>query len=219
MEYETEEQQVEALKNWWAENGRAVIAGVVLGGAVIGGWTFWQSHSEGKSIAASDAYSRTMVALSQDNPDNALKFADEAQEDNPNHLYAAYAGMAAALAAVEKGDLVEAGKRLQWVVDNVSQSDVKHIAQVRLARVRGAEGEAAAGLATLPSSYPEAFTGMVEEARGDLHMQAGDTDAARTAYQAAAASEFVANREGLTMKLNELAQPGDNEDTASESTS
>ena len=41
MEYETEEQQVEALKDWWAENGRAVIAGVVLGVVVIGGLGLW----------------------------------------------------------------------------------------------------------------------------------------------------------------------------------
>ena len=53
MEYETEEQQVEALKEWWAENGRAIIAGVVLGGVVIGGWGWWQSHRENQAVAAS----------------------------------------------------------------------------------------------------------------------------------------------------------------------
>ena len=42
-EYETEEQQVEALKQWWAENGRAVLMGIGLGLVLIFGFRFWQS--------------------------------------------------------------------------------------------------------------------------------------------------------------------------------
>ena len=219
MEYETEEQQVQALKDWWSENGRAVIAGVVLGVGVIGGWTLWQGHVEKKTVAASDAFSGAIAALAQNDTDTALNLADEAVDDNAGHLYASYANLAAARAAVEKEDLAEAASRLQWVVDNAPQDDVKLIAQVRLARVQGATGDAAAGLASLPSSFPDAFTGLVEEARGDLHVLDGDTEAARSAYQAANDSQYVANREGLIMKLNELAQPGDLEDGGSESAS
>ena len=48
---------------------------------------------------------------------------------------------------------------------------------------------------------------MVEEVRGDLLVLKGDTDAARTAYEAAQESQYVSNRDGLMMKLNELATP------------
>jgi len=41
-----------------------------------------------------------------------------------------------------------------------------------------------------------------------LLVMSGDLDAARSAYQAAQESQYVANREALTMKLNELAVPG-----------
>jgi len=219
VQYETEDQQVEALKDWWAENGRAVIAGVVLGVVIIGGWGLWQSHGEKKTVTASDAYSQTMEALGEADLQTTLDIAAEVQDDNPGHLYASYAAMAAARAAVENNDLGEAAKRLQWVVDNAPMDDVQLIAQVRLARVMGAEGDAAGGLAALPSSFPDAFAGLVEEARGDLHVLEGDVDAARTAYQAAAESQYVANRDGLTMKLNELAQPEDSDASEGESTS
>lgn len=219
MDYETEEQQVEALKTWWTENGRAVVAGVVLGAGVIGGWTFWQDRVEKKTVAASDAYSQALAAVNQADADTALNLADQVADDNPDHLYAAYASLAAARAAVENNDLDEAASRLEWVVDNAPQDDVKLIAQVRLARVKGANGDPSGGLAVLPGSFPESFAGLVEEARGDLHVLAGNEAAARTAYQAASASDYVANREGLTMKINELAQPGDNDDSGSESTS
>jgi len=219
VKYETEEQQVEALKDWWTENGRAVIAGVVLGIAVIGGWSLWQGHRESKTVAASDSFSRTMEAAEAADADTALSLADQVQDENPGHLYAAYAGFAAARAAVENNDLAEAARQLEWVMENAPQEDVQLIAQVRLARVKGAIGDASGGLSALPTSFPDAFTGLVEEARGDLHSIAGDTEAARAAYQAAMDSEFVANREGLTMKLNEVALPEDVQDDASEGTS
>jgi len=66
-------------------------------------------------------------------------------------------------------------------------------------------GDAAKGLGSLPTSFPEAFSGLVEEARGDLLAISGDIDGARSAYEEAKKSQFVANPDALTMKLNELA--------------
>jgi predicted negative regulator of RcsB-dependent stress response len=206
VEYETEEQQVEALKDWWTENGRAVITGVVLGATIIGGWTFWQSRVESQAVAASDGFSQTIAAINASDSDTAVKIADELQDDQPDSLYSSYANLAAARADIENDNLSGAADRLKWVANNAPQSDVQLIAKVRLARVQGALGDAAAGLASLPSSFPDAFAGLVEEARGDLLFIKGDSDAARTAYEAAQDSAFVANREGLTMKLNELAK-------------
>ena len=212
MEYETEEQQVEALKEWWAENGRAVIAGVVLGGSVIGGWTFWNSYQEKQIVAASDAFSQSMDSINASDKDATLGLADELQDDRPKHLYASYANFAAARIAVENEDLEEAKNRLQWVVDNAPQDDVKLIAQVRLARVVGAIGDASTALGILPTSFPDSFVGLIEEARGDLLLATGDTDGARLAYESAAASQYVANREGLNMKLDDLAASVDEAD-------
>lgn len=207
MEYETEEQQVEALKAWWNENGRAVVTGVVLGGAVIGGWKFWEGRQESQAIAASDSYSRTLEAIDANDTDEAIKLANELKDDQPDTLYSAYSNMAAARAAIENGDLDDAASRLEWVANNAPQDDVVMIAKVRLARVQGAAGDASAGLASLPKKFPDAFIGLVEEARGDLMIQTGDEDGARAAYEAAQASQFVANRDALIMKLNELALP------------
>lgn len=219
MEYETEEQQVEALKEWWNENGKAVIAGVVLGGAAIGGWTFWQDRTEKQAIAASDSFSQAIEAVNSDDSAAVINLADVLADDHPDHLYAAYTNLAAARAAVVDNNLELAANKLSWVAENAPQNDVKLIAKVRLARVKGAAGDAKAGLAELPKSFPESFTGLVEEARGDLLVLEGDWSAARSAYEAAASSQFVANREGLTMKLNELAVPGENGTDESDSTS
>lgn len=205
MEYETEEQQVEALKAWWAENGRAVIAGVVLGVAVIGGWSFWTDRQERRAIAASDVWSETMAAVAAGDGARVASLADRLADDHEGTLYAAYANLAAARVAVEGGALDTAAERLAWVAEHAPQPDVALIASVRLARVDGARGDAGAGLKRLPESYPDSFAGLVEEARGDLLVQEGNADGARAAYEKAQASGDVADPNALTMKLNELA--------------
>jgi len=205
VEYETEEQQVEALKAWWAENGKAVIAGVVLGVGIIGGWSFWQGREEKLAVAASDAYSETMSAVTAGEGASVVALADELTDNHGGTLYAAYASLAAARVAVEEGDLETAAARLDWVVDAAPQEDIQLIATVRLARVEGALGKGETALERLPSDYPETFTGLIEEARGDLLAANGDVAAARSAYEKAQASGNVVDANALTMKINELA--------------
>lgn len=46
----TEEEQVEALKKWWKENGTAVIVGVVIGiSAVVGFWK-WREYRDARLL-------------------------------------------------------------------------------------------------------------------------------------------------------------------------
>ena len=205
MEYETEEQQVEALKAWWSENGRAVIAGIVLGVVVIGGWSFWKSRQAQAAVAASDLYSRAMAAVDGGDGAQVAELADTLADDHDDTLYASFASLAAARVAIEAGDLAAAAARLAWTAEHAPQDDVRLIARVRLARVEGAEGKGEEALQSLPSSYPEEFTGLVEEARGDLLLASGDADGARAAYEKARDAGNVADPEALGMKLDDLA--------------
>ena len=207
MSYETEEQQVEALKAWWDENGRAVLLGVGLGIFVIAAYNFWQSRKEQSAVAASDLYSQSVEALRAGETDKAQALATELSDEHSGALYASYGRMAAARAAVEAGDIPAAEKHLEWAVKNTDQPDVKVIAQVRLARVRAELGDVSAGLKTLPKSVNEAFTGIVEEVRGDLHLLSGDSAAARSAYQAAQEAGGVADPAALQIKLDDIAEP------------
>ncbi len=208
MQYETEEQQVEALKEWWSENGKAVIMGIALGVLLVIAWTWWKSSQEKKAVAASDNFSETMEALQAGDYEKVSVLSKEAKEDHDGTLYAAYTSLSAARAAVEQGNLEQAASELQWAVDNAELEDVSVIARVRLARVKGAMGDAAGGLDVLPSKYSEGFTALIEEARGDLLGSTGDAAAAKTAYQAALDSNGSPDPGALRMKLNELATLG-----------
>ena len=62
-DYETEEQQVEALKNWWKENGTAVITGAALGIAALSGWRGWEWYQEKQAKEASDMFANVQEAV------------------------------------------------------------------------------------------------------------------------------------------------------------
>ncbi|MCW8956189.1 MAG: tetratricopeptide repeat protein, partial [Gammaproteobacteria bacterium] len=53
MDYETEEQQVEALKRWWKENGKLIITGLTLGLALVVGVRFYNQYVNERAEAAS----------------------------------------------------------------------------------------------------------------------------------------------------------------------
>lgn len=209
MDYESEEQQVEALKKWWEENGRSVILGVVIGAGAIGGWQWWGSHKLATAQDASDTYAATLSALSEEEGD-VVEAAALAKSEHGDTLYAVMASLAAARGLVEKNDLAGAVTQLQWAVENAEQPDVAVISKIRLARVLGATGDIDAALAMLPTDAAAVFTGLIEEVRGDLYVAKGESDLARSAYQAALDSgQRTADANALNMKLDDLAVTGE----------
>ena len=59
--YTTEEEQVEALKKWWRENGKAVIAGFIIGFGAIFGWREWQAHVTEEAQKASRQFQEMAI--------------------------------------------------------------------------------------------------------------------------------------------------------------
>ena len=81
-EYETEEQQVEALKQWWADNGRAVLMGIGLGLVAIFGWRGWQGHQTSVAETASSAYTSVMESLeNKDDGETCLLYTSPSPRD------------------------------------------------------------------------------------------------------------------------------------------
>ena len=56
--YDSEEQQVEAIKDWWKENGKAVVLGVVVGLGGLFGWRYYQD-----SVVQAQAHQNNTVKL------------------------------------------------------------------------------------------------------------------------------------------------------------
>ena len=114
------------------------------------------------------------------------------------------AALLVAKAKESKGESVEAIENLQWVVDHAKQETVKSLGRLRLARLYIAASEYAKAEALLDQSFPEAYTSLYQELRGDLYVARGNHEEARKAYDAAISAADVSDIEFLKMKRDNL---------------
>ena len=203
--YETEEQQIEALKKWWKENGKAFVIGATIGVAALLGVKGWFNYQNSQRVAASAEFQHLTQELKAGENQSVMIRADHIIDAFPSTPYAPLAAMALAKVKVEDGQLAAAQSKLQWAVDNARQDDLRHTARLRLARVMLAAGQADQALAVIDKVKPEGFAAAYQEVRGDIYVAMQQPDKARTAYQAALDALQPGEDNGiLQMKLEDL---------------
>ncbi|EKO3820487.1 YfgM family protein [Vibrio harveyi] len=201
--YDTEEQQVEAIKDWWKENGKAVIIGAVVGLGGLFGWRYYQDSVIQASEAASQSYTTVMNAL-QTKGAEAQADIQAFIDSNKVKEYSVLAALQLAKVQVDAKDLSAALEQLKWAQSNTKDAALTPLISYRIARIEAEMGNFDAANAELGKVTDAAWTGRIAELRGDIALRQGDKEAAYTAYteaqQAADASP------ALQMKLDDLAK-------------
>ncbi|CAA0102103.1 Uncharacterised protein [Halioglobus japonicus] len=187
--YNTEEEQVEALRRWWNENGRSTVAIIVLALAGGFGWQAWQARSIGQQEQASELYQallRTVETPESSQAAQGVELAEQLKNEFSGTQYAQFAALQLAAMAVSNGDLAGAEEQLRWVLGKAaSGSDTAQIAQLRLARVLAAAGATDQALDILMNADPGPYGASYAVAQGDILLAAERPDEARTAYNLA----------------------------------
>jgi predicted negative regulator of RcsB-dependent stress response len=213
-ELRTEEEQVEAIKKWWNENGKSLIVTVVV---VLGGYFGWNGYQENQRAqgeAASSIYqqlvnkaTKPLAEQTEADKTELETVAAQLKAEFPTSLYAQFAGLYLAKFAIEADNFDAAAVELQSLVDAGDQSPVTYLAQVRLARVFIQQEKLDEALA-LVAIVPEAsFAAQYEETKGDVLFAKGDFAGALAAYQAArtSATALGINTQVLQRKIEDLA--------------
>ncbi|EJL6466814.1 YfgM family protein [Vibrio cholerae] len=201
--YDTEEQQVEAIKDWWKENGKAVIFGAVIGLGGLFGWRYYQDSVVAAQEAASQSYSKAMDALQA----KGIELEGTIQtfiDANKETEYAVLAAMQLAKAQVDAGQLDEALAQLEWAKGATKDAALKPLLTFRVARLQAEQGQFDDALTQLTSIQEKSWAGRVAELRGDILMRKGDSAAAYAAYTEAQQAEDASQT--LQMKLDDLAK-------------
>ncbi|TOM85157.1 YfgM family protein [Vibrio parahaemolyticus] len=201
--YDTEEQQVEAIKDWWKENGKAVIIGAVVGLGGLFGWRYYQDTVIQASETASQSYTTAMNTLQEKGVD-AQSDVQAFIESNEVKEYSVLAALQLAKAQVEAKDFAAALEQLKWAQSNTKDAALSPLISYRIARIETEMGNFDAANTELSKVTDTAWAGRIAELRGDIALRQGDKDAAYAAYteaqQAADASPT------LQMKLDDLAK-------------
>ncbi|TMO61757.1 YfgM family protein [Pseudoalteromonas aurantia] len=197
--YSTEEQQAEAIKQFFRDNGVSLALGIVLGLGGLYGWKAYNQSQITNAEAASNAYSEIVEG------EEVLANAESFIANNSDSNYAVLAAFVAAKEAVDKQQYSVATEKLRFAADTVKNLELKATALTRLARIQLTQQKLDEALATLNTPMPASFDAQVSEIKGDVYLEKGDKQSARTHYQAAVSASKDANNTLLQNKLDDLA--------------
>ena len=212
----SEEEQLEALKRWWKDNGKSTVAMIAVLLAVFFGWNQYQDHQVNKANDGSALFERFVEvstafdeSKSEGQQAKIKGLADEIAKQSASSLYNDFARMYLAKMAVEEGDIDTAKSILNEVLSSTEDESIKELVRLRYARLVAQSGEVEKALGLLKANVSGSFKPAYEEAKGDILLAANRLDEAHTAYKSAhqglAADQFM-RKNMIQMKIDHTAK-------------
>jgi predicted negative regulator of RcsB-dependent stress response len=207
VEYASEKEQVEVLKKWWKENGKAIIAGVLIGVGGIVGWRTWEAKLVAKATEASAGYQQMISNVAEEKIASAKRVGQRLVAEFEGTPYAVFAALMLAKIAVDQEELDSAREYLQWAADNSELPALRQTARLRLARLMLIQGSPEQAWSVLSSIEDADDLPSYQELKGDILIAQNDTEGARMAYRQALELQPAGNTELLELKLDDLGEP------------
>jgi len=202
----TDQQRAAQVRDWLAENGWYLLAGLVLGIGGLFGWRQWQSYDTGYGEKASVLYEEMLAAVRVNRVVRAEEIAAELARDYGRTPYDDQARLIMARVKLERSLPDEAIGYLEQAIKEAGSDGIAQVARLRLGRVLIQQEKYEDALKALPLPKDSAFAARFHEVRGDAYYAMGKLEEARTEYAAAleaAEADGVVDPQFLQAKLNE----------------
>ena len=189
-----EHEQSERVREWLRRNGSALIFGIALGLAAIGGWQWWQRHQAEKQSQAAAVYQGAVDAIGANDKAAAAKV-----QVVPEGIFRTLAQLELAKSQVQANQAEAAIATLKAI--HVEEPALAAIVNQRLARLLIDNKQADAALKLMAN----ADSLIALEIRGDAQFALGQRDQARDTYNKALLKAEVGTpqRRVLELKLTE----------------
>lgn len=210
-ELKTEEEQIEAFKTWWKKNGTSLVLAVAVGVGGYFGWQAWQASQENHIAEASSLYQSLTEAsanIEQEENQKTIRYlAEQLSDEYDDTGYALYGQLFVARVEAQTGDYEAALDALAQVTQSTEDAALIAISNVRIARLQAELERFDEALQTLNGIDQPEFGAQVSEVRGDILLAQGKRDAAREAYERAAAQMGEQSQSPLLrVKLKDLVK-------------
>jgi len=202
--YLDDRERAEKVKQWWKENGLSIVGGAALGLVAIFGWRTWQAHELAQARAAATEYQQFVNDAPNLSTEEIGARVQMFEDDFGRTPYAAMAALEGGLLQYRTGFPDKAEALYEYAAKNGEPAQLRDVARLRLARLHMDQGEFDKALSSLEGAEAPQFKSLVEELRGDIQVQQGDDEAARTSYQAALADAGDGDTRFLELKLASL---------------
>ena len=183
-DYLTDDEQLEHVKQLFAEYGPWTLGAVVVGLGLAFGYRYYNQHMNERALDASAQFTDMSAAVDGNDSAKARRIADDLIKAYPRSPYADQAKLVLARLAVDANQQAGAIAPLQEVIAHSKDAELQHIARLRLARVQIDQGKPDEALQTL-SDPPGTFGARYDEVRSDAYYAKKDPAKAAELYKKA----------------------------------
>jgi predicted negative regulator of RcsB-dependent stress response len=177
-----EQEQLDQIKHFWAQYGNLItwVLIVVFGSvAAFNGWNYWQRTQATKAAALFEEIDNAARASDAERIERTLA---EMKSGFGGTTFAAQGALLAAKTLHDTGNTDAARNALTWVADSSSDKAYQAVARLRLAALDVDSKALDRALKTLEASVPRAFEPLVADRRGDVFMEQGKPEEAKSQY-------------------------------------
>jgi predicted negative regulator of RcsB-dependent stress response len=201
-----QQEQLDELKHFWKQYGDFITWGliIVLGAfAAWNGYHYWQRSQAAQASVMYDEVERSVQSGDVAKIDRSLA---DMKERFGGTTYAQQAGLLAARAYYDKGNVDASRAALTWVAEKSSDESYQAIARLRLAGLLLEKKAYDEALQQASGTFPKAFTALAADRRGDIFVAQGKKAEAKVEYEKAykELDERAEYRRLVEVKLNAL---------------
>lgn len=185
--YDPEEQEkIDQLKSWWHTYGTLIIVAIAVAVASVAGMQAWKYYKKQQLEQAAELFDSLLQIQASGDPKRISDAAGLLMEGFSDSGYASRAAIISARASFDGQDLQNARSRLQWVLDNSKEDELKTLVRLWLAGILLDEKKYDDALRVLEAKKQSgSFDGLYADLKGDILVAAGKVAEARAAYQVA----------------------------------
>lgn len=147
--YESDDEQIQAIKDWWKANGSSLLSGLLVLSIAWAGWTYWQNQKLSKAVTASGTFEVLEIKMQQGAFGDVARDGLKLMEEQPDSPYSTGIALMLAKFYFEKQEVDKAVEQLSWVVANAPEDSLKLIAHLRMAQMYQETGALEKALAAL----------------------------------------------------------------------
>lgn len=206
MAYTTsdEQLQIEEIKQWWKENGKVIIAAVILAIVGVFGWRYWQGYQQGKIHQSSAEFSQIMAATEQADAGKASAQLTQFVEANPSSAYSAFLLLEQAKKQIDANQWQQAADTLQKALNNAKDAALVSLIALRLASVQTQLKQFEPALATLGKVTDQAWQGRKAMLSGEIYNAMGNKAEAKKSFEEALTTANPLEAQWLQIQINNL---------------
>jgi predicted negative regulator of RcsB-dependent stress response len=181
-EFLTDDQQADRAKSWLRENGVFLVAGIVLGLAVLFGWQRWEAHQLTQSGEASVIWEQLRSAIEGERYNEVDETLALIENDYASTPYLDQARLAIARMYMDRNLPDEAVEALQALLVEADDGELRRVAELRIAQIYLYQERYAEALAMLGPDDTSPFVAQYHELRGDIFFAQDQLEDARDEY-------------------------------------